>query len=708
MALLLYIKIFDNIRYVDCKIFADKFSSNGHFKKHPKEFILTVARQIHPAVQETEFTRTEGSGHNQKRYILFSWFVLIMLAAPSNKIPRTEREAWIQHWFEGTVPNPSSSDYSWNREPAAVAPIIDPPMTPIRAMLPPPAIRELPGQQQSSESRRETPRDRPIMPCPSQETPLRPTETPPARRDLFQTPAVAQTPENTPAATPRSDGYNTKDKRFLQFIDDLGESFIWRKLLVRLAASDGEAYSKFLTDAVKSLDDSSTSRRKKVLPLLIRLLVGTRYESAKVPIALDWMHGTAKQMLCTVKDLYGYLVQLPTINALSNIRDNLRIQFINTWSLENIPGGMRVSLVKAVTHVAKEVYGLDSLEDVRVDIWGDGMLRGTQEIVRLCFRVLGCPDPNIQFKCQSRLQTFTFAVFCGKDSFINMEKNLMSFNVVGEKGWLYLETEYLVNILKVHLTISGDAPWTNRLILGPGVSCDTKFLSNAGIYYPDPTEEDLETLCARNQISRTDIINKKQSHAVQTELCRIGCILPQNGLNGYRTRIDRDIDIPLPGASMIYLKSVGHICFDGFHATVRITEKDVKLIAEYLLEKGRIDNFKRLEKNMNDRGIKSHFSFTFSKGTTLETAKKIGDVKFSGEDARVLLADFSELEGSGAGPLFEGVLYHDRLVPHNNDLVVKILSELHEITLLESEGVSGIYQIIYHLSVITNFLATVE
>ncbi len=72
-------------------------------------------------------------------------------------------------------------------------------------------------------------------------------------------------------------------------------------------------------------------------------------------------------------------------------------------------------------------------------------------------------------------------------------------------------------------------------------------------------------------------------------------------------------------------------------------------------------------------------------------AKQIKDVTFSGTDALVLLADASDLAGSGANPLFEGVFFEDRLAPHHDDRAVAILSEFHpELTTLDSEGVTGL------------------
>ncbi len=66
-------------------------------------------------------------------------------------------------------------------------------------------------------------------------------------------------------------------------------------------------------------------------------------------------------------------------------------------------------------------------------------------------------------------------------------------------------------------------------------------------------------------------------------------------------------------------------------------------------------------------------------------------MSFSGTDALVLLADTSDLAGSNARPLFEGVFFEDRLVPHHHDRAVAILRDIHpEIPTLDSEQVRGL------------------
>ncbi len=65
--------------------------------------------------------------------------------------------------------------------------------------------------------------------------------------------------------------------------------------------------------------------------------------------------------------------------------------------------------------MAKLCYGLDDLTGVRIDIWGDAMQRGNQDVTRIVFRIIGAPGkPQSDFKPHSRNHVFTFAVFYGK------------------------------------------------------------------------------------------------------------------------------------------------------------------------------------------------------------------------------------------------------------------------------------------------------
>ena len=64
-----------------------------------------------------------------------------------------------------------------------------------------------------------------------------------------------------------------------------------------------------------------------------------------------------------------------------------------------------------------------------------------------------------------------------------------------------------------------------------------------------------------------------------------------NERNGKRTEIELDFYSELHEDTLIYLKSVQHAIPDGCHACTRIVEKELKLIAEYLLEKVQVISF---------------------------------------------------------------------------------------------------------------------
>lgn len=235
------------------------------------------------------------------------------------------------------------------------------------------------------------------------------------------------------------------------------------------------------------------------------------------------------------------------------------------------------------------------------------MKRGHFDIVRLCFRFIRCPNrPDIKFNSQSRNETFTFAVFVGKDSQTNLERNLMSFTVVGKKGWLYEQSERLVKTDQAHLTVSGDAHYVSKLLQAGAT--DDKFLSKAGIWMPEPNVEKLNEVIAKYpdhlDPDPRELLKKRHMPVIQRELNLINCILPQNAyygngsdpFNGYRTKINVPISHELPD-SMIYVPDASHVSPDGLHMSTRVCEKDLKLKGEFLLEKGRTEDFQQVQLN---------------------------------------------------------------------------------------------------------------
>jgi hypothetical protein len=356
-----YVHTENDLRYVNCKFFADKFNLPEHSKKHPKEFLASLIRQVH-AGNEAETMLIRGANRTQQRYLLFSWFVMIMIAAPAQKIPRTaEREAWIQHWLRGTVPNVSGrpADYAWNRVaggPMQIPLTIitteplhsqDSPLPHVSRLpqilaspLPPPPLTSTPVRPPTAPGTpfciRASPLPQrcasPLPPPPPTSTPVRPTSTP-------VRPPASSSPSPAPDSGNRSQGYNTKEKRLQRLLDDVGEKFLWRKLLSSLASQKTEEnlrHGEIIKEIICELDKNASGARRKVMPLLVRILTGSTREASTVQIATTLLDGTAKDVLRTVKELYGNLICLPARRTTEFVRDNLRLQFIEKWGLKRI------------------------------------------------------------------------------------------------------------------------------------------------------------------------------------------------------------------------------------------------------------------------------------------------------------------------------------------------------------------------------------
>ena len=89
------------------------------------------------------------------------------------------------------------------------------------------------------------------------------------------------------------------------------------------------------------------------------------------------------------------------------------------------------------------VYG------VCIDFCGDGYLRGKKYVARLIIRILDLEltDNTIRTKYtgQSATHAFNFAAYLRKDTRTNLEINLASSELVGEKSWLHKMTKELVS-----------------------------------------------------------------------------------------------------------------------------------------------------------------------------------------------------------------------------------------------------------------------
>ena len=210
-----------------------------------------------------------------------------------------------------------------------------------------------------------------------------------------------------------------------------------------------------------------------------------------------------------------------------------------------------------------------------------------------------------------------------------------------------------------------------------------------GIWLRDPLPEELKKLQSRLKLKKKDALsgNGLMPPNVQSEMIKIGAFSPTTTFHdtaqpnhpksGYRTSIPIDIKLELPAQSLIYVKDMSCVSVDGCHASTRVVEKDIKLISEYLLTRGRLENFKVFEYNGASRGIKSN-SFTLKgKGNKcLSGSSEIDEVSLGFKDARTLIASPEDLPDTDTVPLFKGVMRYDRAVPNCHERSIEILKEL--------------------------------
>ena len=177
--------------------------------------------------------------------------------------------------------------------------------------------------------------------------------------------------------------------------------------------------------------------------------------------------------------------------------------------------GFRTDLVACIQLAVFLLFKTENINNVKVDIWGDGCEIGGTEVTNMAFRLLsedisaqsatsvfcfaGTPFSKIILKSFlhkffSQLETkMIFLAYRGKDSRFAMELNLGP-SVVGcqESGWLFQQTNQLKN-LGAKLTHSGDTPFLHRLILGSGNDLSTDYPSKMALYVEE--ERFLPSLC---------------------------------------------------------------------------------------------------------------------------------------------------------------------------------------------------------------------
>ena len=216
-----------------------------------------------------------------------------------------------------------------------------------------------------------------------------------------------------------------------------------------------------------------------------------------------------------------------------------------------------------------------------------------------------------------------------------------------------------------------------------GCYTESDGVSKIRAYIPDPSEGEMARVLAKYPgVTKDNLPDKAVGNdLLQADLMGIGAILPYSVHMESGKRCDVPINIgsvPVPPTSLIYVISMNCIVPDGCHLAIRVVEKDLKLVVEFLLSRKRYADFKRLENNINDRNVKyPHFRFEVTKrvdGFPVE----IGHISMSGTDAHVLLASKSDMSATGiAEDLFEGVFYNDRVIPNKLEKAIEVLRELH-------------------------------
>ena len=214
------------------------------------------------------------------------------------------------------------------------------------------------------------------------------------------------------------------------------------------------------------------------------------------------------------------------------------------------------------------------------------------------------------------------------------------------------------------------------------------------MFIPEPDANNLQKLLKDTNRTK-DTIKELCPPEVQAALIEIGALTPTttfyernketgkiilNDKNGYRTALPLHLQIALPRSSLIHLDNMSCICPDPCHMSTRIVEKDIKLIAEGLLTRGRLDNFKQFEFNCHGRDTKHQQMKLIIKAGPGSNGKEIEEVSLGGKDARLLIAPPDSLPGTNFCPLFEGVFYHDRKVPFHRLRSIEILAELEVLT----------------------------
>ena len=189
----------------------------------------------------------------------------------------------------------------------------------------------------------------------------------------------------------------------------------WMNCFKLISESD-EALEQFVTCLSNFLFSQKASKKKNpivhsILKLLLPNLFGKDREDILVDVQCLLTLSNPQDLLVRIRQLikcpFIKSSILPSRLELEKTNSRLNDDFRSILEPSRTPSGFRVSLVKFVKFVAKNLYKKTDISGLRVDIYGDAMSRGKRDVVRMTFRIL---DNGIETE-QSSTHVFTFAVF---------------------------------------------------------------------------------------------------------------------------------------------------------------------------------------------------------------------------------------------------------------------------------------------------------
>ena len=189
----------------------------------------------------------------------------------------------------------------------------------------------------------------------------------------------------------------------------------WMNCFKLISESD-EALEQFVTCLSNFLFSQKASKKKNpivhsILKLLLPNLFGKDREDILVDVQCLLTLSNPQDLLVRIRQLikcpFIKSSILPSRLELGKANSRLNDDFRSILEPSRTPSGFRVSLVKFVKFVAKNLYKKTDISGLRVDIYGDAMSRGKRDVVRMAFRIL---DNGIETE-QSSTYVFTFAVF---------------------------------------------------------------------------------------------------------------------------------------------------------------------------------------------------------------------------------------------------------------------------------------------------------